>query len=96
MLAEILCGFLASDTTMALRVSKSDTGKRVVFDDRCIGWIAEVQEGTAYVELESNVPTGIKSRVGWGPAADEVRIYPLELHMIDDITDDEVRLTASH
>lgn len=80
---------------MGTEVTSDDRAKRVVDSEgNVIGIVDDVDDGTAYVDPDPNVPGGVKTRLGWGP--DEQSAYPLRNDAIDTITDDEIRLRGEY
>jgi hypothetical protein len=71
-------------------ITEDDEGKRVVTeqgDD--VGVIAEVRDGTAYVDSDPSVMDSIKAKLGWGDTEDT---HALDADHVVDVTEDEVRL----
>lgn len=76
-------------------ITEDDRAKRVVDDEgEAIGIVAEVKEGTAYVDPDPNIDTEVKSTLGWGD--DERTTYPLRNDVIEEVTDDEIRLVTDY
>lgn len=73
-------------------VSDDDAGKSVVntYGEE-IGIVAEVRDGTLYVDPEPGMTEKISSKLGWGDADDDA--YPIEADQIETITDDEVKIS---
>ncbi|NEU58916.1 hypothetical protein [Halorussus sp. MSC15.2] len=55
-----------------------------------IGIVADVEDGTAYVDPADDLAGPLKTKLDWG--ADTKDTYPLRNDAIADVTDDEVRL----
>lgn len=73
------------------RLTAEDEGKLVVASNGDeIGMIAEVRDGTPYVETDPNVFEKMKARFEWGEPGKDA--YPLETADVAEVTDDEVRL----
>jgi len=74
-------------------ITDSDEGKTVVSDDGdTIGVISDVRGGQAYVDPDPGVTDKIMSRMGWSDADEED--FALNASQVEEITDDEVRLTS--
>jgi len=78
--------------SMENQVTESDVGKPVVYEGETVGRIVEYEDATAYVEHHPDLTTTVKSKLGWGDASAEA--FPLQRELVDEITDDEVRLMA--
>lgn len=72
-------------------ITDDDQGKKVVNDrgDE-IGIVKDVQAGTAHVDPDPGMTDQLKSKLGWGDTDDDT--YPLQESMIEDVTDDEIRV----
>jgi len=71
----------------------SDEGKKVVnHSGDTIGRVVEVEGNRAYVDPDPDVTDAIMSKLGWG-SRDEGS-YLLEPDNIENITDNEVRLSS--
>jgi len=74
-------------------ITDSDEGKTVVSDNGdTIGVISDVRGGQAYVDPDPGVTDKIMSRMGWSDADEED--FALNASQVEEITDDEVRLTS--
>jgi len=73
-------------------VTEEDQGKTVVNSDgEKVGVVTGVRGGTAYVNPDPGLTDAIKSKLGWEDVdADD---YPLKQDRIEQIDDDEIRLT---
>lgn len=78
----------------AVNVTEDDEGKSVVntYDEQ-IGIVAEVREGTLYVDPDPGLIEKITSSLGWSNTDDDS--YPVEADEIEKITDDEVTISHS-
>jgi len=75
-------------------LTDSDEGKTVVSSDgSSIGMISEVRGGRAYVDPDPNVTDKLMSTMGWSDADEED--FALNASQVDEVTDDEVRLTSN-
>lgn len=76
-----------------MNVTDDDEGKRVVNDrgDE-IGRVTEVRGGTAHVDPDPGMTDTLKSKLGWGDTDEET--YPLQEGMIEEIGDDEIRVSS--
>lgn len=73
------------------RLTEEDEGKRVIASNGDeIGMIAEVREGTPYVETDPDVFEKVKAKFDWGEPEEDA--YPLKTADVADVTDDEVHL----
>ncbi|GAA0673490.1 PRC-barrel domain containing protein [Natronoarchaeum mannanilyticum] len=72
-------------------ITDDDQGKKVVNDrgDE-IGMVKDVRAGTAHVDPDPGMTDQLKSKLGWGDTDDDT--YPLQEEMIEDVTDDEIRV----
>ncbi|WP_224449106.1 hypothetical protein [Haloprofundus salilacus] len=59
-----------------------------------VGFVADVEDGTAYVEPDRDIDDESKRRLGWGPSKAET--YPLRCDAIDSVTDEKIRLHADY
>lgn len=76
---------------MTPTLSESDEGKRVLDSEgEEVGMITEVRGKTAYVDPDPGLTDTIRSKLGWGSAADDS--FPIQSDKVASITDDEVRL----
>ena len=74
-------------------LTDSDEGKTVVSGDGgSIGVVSEVRGGRAYVDPDPNVTDKLMSTMGWSDADEED--FALNASQVDEVTDDEVRLTS--
>jgi hypothetical protein len=74
-----------------VQVTEEEEGKQVVNQaGETIGVVAEIRDGTAYVDPDPGMFETIKDKLGWGDADEDT--YPLSEDEIDRITDDEVAL----
>ncbi|PSP60492.1 hypothetical protein BRC76_08080 [Halobacteriales archaeon QH_8_67_36] len=74
-------------------LTDSDEGKTVVSSDGgSIGVVSEVRGGRAYVDPDPNVTDKLMSTMGWSDADEED--FALNASQVDEVTDDEVRLTS--
>lgn len=78
----------------AVNVTEDDEGKSVVntYDER-LGIVAEVRDGTLYVDPDPGLTEKITSSLGWGDTDDDT--YPVEADEIEKINDDEVTISHS-
>ena len=75
-------------------LTDSDEGKTVVSSDGgSIGVVSEVRGGRAYVDPDPNVTDKLMSTMGWSDADEED--FALNASQVDEVTDDEVRLTSN-
>ena len=77
---------------MENQVSGEDIGKPVVHGDDQIGRIVAYEDRTAYVEPHPDVTDVIRSKLGWSETTEES--FPLQRELVDEIGDDEIRLTT--
>lgn len=76
-------------------ITTDERAKDVISGDGTeIGVVDEVEDGTAYVEPNREIPGELKSKLGWG--ADEQSTYPLREDAIDAITEEEIRLREEY
>jgi len=72
-------------------ITDDDQGKKVVNDHGDeIGIVKEVQAGTAHVDPDPGMTDQLKSKLGWSDTDEDT--YPLQENMIEDVTDDEIRV----
>lgn len=72
-------------------LTETDEGKTVVnAEGITVGMVSEVEGGLAYVDPDPGITDKVKSRLGW-TNRDESD-YTLEEGLIDEITDDEIRI----
>jgi hypothetical protein len=77
---------------MDQNITDEDEGKRVVdATGNNVGIVKTVEHGTAYVDPDPGITDSVMSKLGWGDTEEET--YPLDSGNVDEITDDEVRLT---
>lgn len=84
------------DDNMSSRdnINDSDEGKKVVnTEGEQIGMISEVKGGEAYVDLDPDLSDKIRSKLGWDDADQDA--YKLPADSIDEVTDDEVRISQN-
>lgn len=74
---------------MTATVTDDAEGKPVVHDDRAVGVVTTVEEGTAYVEPDSGISEEIRATLGW---SDGQEVYPLPETAIAEVAAGEVRL----
>lgn len=73
-------------------LTEDDEGKPVVdAGGEAVGMVEEVSGNTAYIDPEPGLVDRIKTTLGWGDADEEN--YPIDDENIDQVTDDEVRLS---
>lgn len=73
-------------------LSEEDEGKSVVASNgEKIGMIKEVRAGDAYVDPDPGLTDELMARLGWGD--DDENTYKIAEGDIEDVTDDEVRLS---
>jgi len=77
---------------MANQISGEDIGKSVVYDEETIGRIVAYENETAYVDPDPDVTDVTRSKLGWSATTEES--FPLQREVVEEVTDDEVRLTA--
>jgi hypothetical protein len=77
---------------MSISLTGSEVGKKVVFDGEFVGRVEDVRHGTAYVDLATRLSPTTKSALGWGSLADEADTYPLEQHMVRQVTEERVHV----
>jgi hypothetical protein len=84
----------AGSVGTAVNVTEDDEGKSVVdtYGDQ-IGIVAEVRDGTLYVDPDPGLTEKITSSLGWGDTDDDT--YPVEADEIEKINDDEVTISHS-
>ncbi|WP_424016414.1 PRC-barrel domain containing protein [Halorientalis pallida] len=76
-----------------VQITEDDVGKTVVDENGDeVGIVSAVRHGTAYVDPDPGITTRIKTALGWEEIDDEDG-YPLQEETVDDVTDDEIRLT---
>jgi len=75
---------------MIVYISETDIGKPVVRGDETVGHVADVRDGTAYVDPVTD--DGRVAGVEWNRLAAEAGTYPLEPFMIAHVHDDRIRL----
>lgn len=73
-------------------LTNDDEGKSVVVEGEKVGMISEVRGGTAHVKPDPSVTDSVKSKMGWGDADEDS--YPIHDDSIEEVTDDEVRLSG--
>jgi hypothetical protein len=73
-------------------VTADDVGKRIVYEDDTVGRLVEYTDGTAYVDPDPDLTDTVRSKLGWGHADEES--FPLQRELVDEVTDDEIRLMA--
>lgn len=79
---------MAHDMTL----TEEDEGKRVInADGDEIGRVTDVKDGHAHVNPDPGVTDTIMSKLGWGDSDEET--YQLDPSNIEDVTDDEIRLS---
>jgi hypothetical protein len=76
----------------ANQVTEADVGKPVVYDGDTVGRIVEYTDATAYVDPDPDLADTVRSKLGWGHADEES--FPLQRELVEEITDDEIRLMA--
>lgn len=76
----------------ANQVTEADVGKPVVYDGDTVGRIVEYTDETAYVDPDPDLTDTVRSKLGWGNAGEEA--FPLQRELVEEITDDEIRLMA--
>lgn len=73
--------------------TEHDAGKRVVdTSGDQLGIVAEVRDGTAYVDSDPSLTDTVMSKLGWAEA--DADTYPLDATRVEEITEDEIRLSA--
>lgn len=76
---------------MGTEISSDERAKRVIDSaGNEIGIVEDVDDGTAYVDPDSDIHGELKTKLGWGD--DTQSQYPLRNDAIDTITDEEIRL----
>ena len=76
---------------MGTEITTDDRAKRVIDGaGNEIGIVDDVDDGTAYVDPDPDIPGELKSKLDWG--SDERSTYPLRHDAIDTITDEEIQL----
>ena len=80
---------------MTPELSQTEEGKRV-FDGTgdSVGVVAEVRDGTAYVDPDDDVDGELKSKLDWGPTGETT--YPLRHDAVDEVTDEAIRLRREY
>lgn len=80
---------------MSPEVTDDEEAKRVLdgHGER-IGIVAEVRDGTAYVDPSDGIDADLKSRLGWGPT--EQTTYPLRHDAIEEVGDEAIRLRGEY
>ncbi|KTG11061.1 hypothetical protein AUR64_07040 [Haloprofundus marisrubri] len=74
--------------------TERDEGKRVVDATGTeAGRVVDVRHGTAYVDPDPSVFETLKAKLGWETADEASGAYPLQAAEVQEVTDDEVRLT---
>jgi hypothetical protein len=77
---------------MKTSVSDSEEGKAVIDENGDkVGIVSEVRHGTAYVDPDPGLTEKLKTKLGWEDKDEED--FPLQEASIEEITDDEIRLT---
>lgn len=80
---------------MGAEITTDERAKRVISEDGTeLGIVDDVEDGTAYVDPDPEIPGELKSKLGWG--GDERSTYPLRNDAIDMVTDDEIQLRAEY
>lgn len=74
------------------RFSSADEGKTVTVDGEAVGTVTSVEGDTARVDPDGDVTDRIRSKLEWDDA--EKDTYTISDSRVDEITDDEVRLTT--
>lgn len=72
--------------------SSADEGKTVTVEGEPIGTVTSVEGDTARVEPDPDVTDRIRSTLNWEDPDKDT--HTISDSRVDDITDDEVRLTA--
>jgi hypothetical protein len=76
---------------MSIEVTDDDEGKPVLDGSGDhVGYVADVEDGTAYVDPDGDVSGERKTRLDWGATTRDT--YPLRSDAIADVTDDALRL----
>lgn len=77
----------------AFTFTDHDEGKRVV-DARGekVGVVADVRNGTAYIDSDPSLTDTVMSKLGWNKVDEGT--YPLDPDRIHLVTDDEIRLSG--
>jgi hypothetical protein len=76
-------------------LTDDDISKHVVTADGDeVGLVTEVEDGTASVDPDRDVPSQLKSKLNWGATHEDT--YPLRNDAIDAVTDDEIRLRPEY
>lgn len=74
-----------------ISITEQDEGKRVVdTTGETVGVVAEVRDGTAYVDPDASLTDKLAAKLGWGDRDEDT--YPVTTADIDTVTDDEIRL----
>lgn len=73
-------------------LTNDDEGKTVVTaDGDTVGMVTGVEGDRAYVDPDAGLTDQIKSTLGWENVDEDD--YAVEASQIDDVTDDEIRLS---
>lgn len=73
-------------------ITEEDEGKTIVnADEEKVGIVTGVRGGTAYVDPDPGLTESITSKLGWEDV--DTEDYPLEADRVEEVTDDEIRLT---
>ena len=76
-------------------LTDDDVSKHVVTADGDeVGLVTEVEDGTAYVDPDRDVPSQLKSKLNW--SATHKDTHPLRNDAIDEVTDDEIKLRPEY
>ena len=77
---------------MGSQITAEDVNKIVVYDGEAIGQVVEYTESTAYVEPNPDRADLIRSELDWAHANGDT--VPLQRELVEEITDDEIVLSA--
>ena len=76
-----------------MEFTEADEGASVFnADDEKIGIVAEIRDGTAYVEPEPSLTEELRAKLDWGSAETDEDAYPLRDDWVEVVEDDEILL----
>jgi exosome complex RNA-binding protein Csl4 len=76
---------------MGQEITEADLGKPVVFEGDTIGRVVEYTDSTAYVDRDTEIGETIQGKLGWD---DTDELWPLQRELVEETTDEEIRLVA--
>ncbi|WP_224268412.1 PRC-barrel domain containing protein [Haloprofundus salinisoli] len=80
---------------MSTDLTDDDEGKPLLDGSgEHVGFVADVEDGTAHVDPDRDLDDELKQRLGWGPSESET--YSLRHDAIDRVTEEVIRLRADY